>query len=471
MAQWLYLASNSKASSENTYRYAQHGFVWRPFFAKTPHLQAVANVKHLAAGDTLYVGYRIMNGVQLLGRCVVGRPDNPIDASPVFCQVPKDIEDDMRVDDYTDDPVLKALVGIFVTDIEPMEEIVELPVGGEQNSVVRLQDDLVQRTEPANTLARPVHHVATQVQSAIESPVVPHQRSAMNGLYIGVDVAGRPDKGFTLSFLDFSDGTLQGISFDSVLYDANSQLPPTMDLREAVCQSDFKRLAHATWSATKHLSAAFREKVNSRSPKGVFIDSPTAFSRNALGHGRSTEKAGYRGVSFQCTPSVNCGRIHRGDWNWLLYGIVAYASLIGDHLSEEAWEDRLANGIYPLYRQANRGVYVRECFPTAMVSVLRENQAAVNAVKHVLSPLKDRESVRDEVEAVFAYLDFGVRAVKTRAARFDRADALVASLLALPQVMPDTFRETERIPPEDARWAGNAGAVEIEGRIASIELR
>jgi len=470
MAHWLYLASSSKASPADTYRYAEHGFVWRSYYVATEHPQAVANVQHLAAGDTLYIGYRAKGGVRLLGRCTIECPDNRIDASPVFCTAPKDIEADMRSDGYKDDPVLKALVGIFVSAIEPLSGAIDLPAGGEQNSLVRMEHGILEKTVSSTQTAATTRQSRLPPSNAnVSFPTRSPNDKPRSGLYVGVDVGGRPAKGFTLCFLEFGDGALKNITFDSIPYDHRSQMPPTVALRELVARGSLPAVARETWNAASSLSAIFQNKVANRQPQGVFVDSPTAFSRNTFGHGRATEKVSYRGVSFQCTPSVKCHRPHGGDWNWLLYGMVAYASLRGNEITKKAWEESLVEGMYQGFNSPSHRFHVRECFPTATVSVLREQANAAAEVIEILAPFSDDQRVHDEVDAVNKYLRCGVAAVKTRAALYDRVDSLVASLLALPQVMPTRFRESERGPREGVNWTGNPDDVGIEGRIAVLE--
>lgn len=470
MATWLYLASNSRASAENTYRYAEKGFVWRPYYSRSENLRANNKVANLKYGDTLYIGYRENGNVRLLGRCIIEHPDTCVGPSQVFCAAPQEIEEDMRSDGYTDDPVLSKLVGICVSAIEPLEGCIEVPNGGERNSIVELEFRIQQE------IANPTAMAASPLDSGFAVPagdVVPQGSSRddepNSTLYVGVDVAGRPSKGFTLCFLEFTAETLKDISFGGIPYDSISQMPPTTALRDTVRRGDLEQLARMTWNAAESLSATFDEMVVSRRPQGVFIDSPTAFSRNTLGHGRATEKVSYRGVSFQCTPSTACNRTHGGDWNWLVYGMVAYASLRGTQLTEDVWRHALVNGMYADFVSFATDIHVRECFPTATVSVLRTQDGAAPLVSSILAPFTDNARCGSEVRAVHGYLERGVSAVKTRAALYDRADALVAGLLALPQVMPKTFRETEREPLPGRKWRGADVDLEREGRIAVVE--
>ena len=74
-----------------------------------------------------------------------------------------------------------------------------------------------------------------------------------------------------------------------------------------------------------------------------------------------------------------------------------------------------------------------------------------------------------EVEAVQAYLQQGVFAVKRKHPLYDRADAIVAGLSSLPYVLPQIYQEVERLPRTAVRWLGNPGDDILEGRIAVIE--
>jgi hypothetical protein len=68
-----------------------------------------------------------------------------------------------------------------------------------------------------------------------------------------------------------------------------------------------------------------------------------------------------------------------------------------------------------------------------------------------------------EVQAVLRYLKHGVKGVKRPGdALYDRADALVAALGALPHVAPG-FREVMNWGAEGSRWSGAAGDEQLEG--------
>ena len=283
-------------------------------------------------------------------------------------------------------------------------------------------------------------------------------------VYVGIDVGGRIDKGFDLCFLTFVKGGIRGIVFESCPYPY--PLPKTAQLRAPVASADFAQLARLTHRAAVDIAAVLWARVGHRSPRGAFIDSPSGFSRNQRGHGRATEKVAYRGVWFQCTPSVAVNRQHGGDWNWLVYGMVAYMAFThsGNQFSEAEWRHALEHGLYSPTRHLPAR-YVRECFPTATVAVLREDAARCGRVQQLLAGHQHLP----EVMAVQAYLQQGVFGVKRQHRLYDRADALVAGLSSLPFALPQVYREVERTPQGQIRWLGNAGDDMLEGRIAVVE--
>jgi hypothetical protein len=119
MAIWLYAASRAKASDSDTLSLAcRSGFIWRPFYNRTG--SSIACVRQIQIGDILLLGYRDGGYVRLLGRFRVGRPDLPIDASPVFGAIPVGWRDEFQKHGYAADPILNYLVGIFVEECEPL---------------------------------------------------------------------------------------------------------------------------------------------------------------------------------------------------------------------------------------------------------------------------------------------------------------------------------------------------------------
>lgn len=449
MPTWLYLAGNRYASAQATYNLAQCGFIWRSYYANRQPAQAIPNVRNLAVGDTLYLGYRAHGQIQLLGRFRIGRPDNPLQESDVFCVAPPAIADQLQELHYVPDPILQQTVGIFVQEIEPFNETITAS-HERRLTIVSHPDD------PFATA-----HAFEPGQAPDAKPTTARESG---GCYVGIDVGGRIDKGFDLCFLTFSEGKLLNIAFESCHYPC--ALPATADLRAIVAAGNFTRLADDTYEAARRIAAELWATISKRSPLGAFIDSPSGFSRNQWGHGRATEKVSYRGVSFQCTPSVAVNRQHGGDWNWLVYGMVAYMALLrsGDDFSRDEWRHALANGLYSPTRQL-REIHVRECFPTATVAVLREVAARCGPVQQLLAG----HQAQEEVRMVQAYLQWGVSAVKRNSPLFDRADALVAGLSSLPCALPKLYNEVERTPQRQVRWFGNAGDDVLEGRIAVVE--
>lgn len=227
--------------------------------------------------------------------------------------------------------------------------------------------------------------------------------------------------------------------------------------------SDLLALAAATAASASTTAARLWCAIEPLEPAGVYIDSPSAFSRNRLGHGRLCEKCSLIGVSFQSTPSVACGIDHGADWAWLAYGMVAFAACLRrGALTATGWEALLASGMFPDWQSCE--FVVRECFPTATISRLRA-RGRTDAVTDLLAP----HSKSLEVQAVERYLKDGVNAVKRAGdSLYDRADALVAALGALPHVRPD-FQEVVLWPSPGCRWSGEPGTEHIEGTFVCVE--
>ncbi|HQU43998.1 MAG TPA: hypothetical protein PK867_14360, partial [Pirellulales bacterium] len=354
---------------------------------------------------------------------------------------------------YGHDPILGQVVGLFVQEVEPVNVAISA-IPNNHNAIVPLDND---------PIAEPIAMIPAFIPSQAHA-VTPAAAQGAEQIYVGIDVGGRIDKGFDLCFLKFSQGALADIAFESCPYPC--ALPATAQLRQPVATGNFAALARLTHPAASNVAARLWAKVGARSPNGAFIDSPSGFSRNQRGHGRATEKVAYHGVWFQCTPSVAINRQHEGDWNWLVYGMVAYMAFVfsGNQFSEEEWKHALENGLYSSTRQL-QGRHVRECFPTATVAVLREDPVRCGRVQQLLAGHQHLA----EVTAVNEYLNQGVFGVKQRRPLFDRADALVAGLSSLPFALPQLYREVERTPQDPVRWLGHAGDDILEGRIAVVE--
>jgi hypothetical protein len=232
---------------------------------------------------------------------------------------------------------------------------------------------------------------------------------------IGIDVGARPHKGFDLCRVEWANGRVADLKFASQQH--SEPMPPTDSLRSHVSCGDVSSLAELTHPSASKTAAALWpviEKLAAGALNGVFIDSPSGFSRNRLGHGRLTEKKSLKGVSFQSTPSLCCGREHGGDWAWLIYGMVAFASCLHrGGFTLEDWLFALNEGLYQPSTSAS--IAIRECFPTASISVIR-GRGAAELVKELL-PNSCVES-----KIVHEYLDHGIGGIKDSKPEFDRAD-------------------------------------------------
>lgn len=130
-------------------------------------------------------------------------------------------------------------------------------------------------------------------------------------------------------------------------------------------------------------------------------------------------------------------------------------------LSDEDWERDLSIGTY--VRFDSMPLVVRECFPSATISVLREGNRSQD-VELALA----RKASQSEVAAVMTYLNQGVAAVKRPAqSMFDRADAAVATLGALPHVS-HSYQETAQCGMHGKNWKGTASDEQIEGTFVCI---
>jgi hypothetical protein len=469
METWLYAASDSYAGAEATLELARSGIIWRSYYADRQPRQSIPHVADLQVGDTIYLGYRQKGNVRLLGRMHIGQPDVPLNISPVFCEIPAPLVPEFQKHGYAADALLGRLVGIWVQDVELLDATI--PSQHSRLAIVRLKADPLgdpdTEATASATLAEPSIPgscpAPTGGLSPIAEPVGTDSCVDQGGVYVGIDVGGRTDKGFDLCFLSFGSTGIREPEFESCPYPV--ALPPTDQLRQPTADGDLGKLADLTYPAAARIAATLWDRLCTRQVQGVYIDSPSGFSRNQTGHGRLTEKCRYRGVCFQCTPSIATNRVHRGDWNWLVYGMVGFAACLyrGRGFSSDEWEAVLQGGLYRSTRDLRR-VTVRECFPTATVSVIRERQRA-GRVHQLLAA----HANLPEVEAVIRYLQYGVAAVKRRRPLYDRADALVAALSSLARAFPQEFCEAERLPRHSVRWRGASGEDAREGRIAVVE--
>ena len=460
MTTWLYAASKALASENDTLSLAcESGFIWRPFHNAKGI--PIACVKDLRPGDDLLLGYRGGGAVRLLARFRVGRPDKPIGASLVFGEIPAVWVDEFRRHGYTDDPKLGALVGIFVEECEPLRG--QLPYRN-QNSLSRLAPGALPQVAAPVVSARPIFATALPVHAppVVRTSQEPLSTStARDGVHIGIDVGGRREKGFDLCITEWVSGSLREVRWKRLPH--ATPLPPTPTLRALVRHGDLAGLAVATQASASATAAALWRAIQQFGSVGIHIDSPSAFSRNMLGHGRLCEKRSLTGVSFQSTPSIACGNEHGGDWSWLVYGMIAFAACLHrGQLTSADWMVAPQNGTFA--RCDSTGIVLRECFPTATISVLRATKREAD-VERSLAP----QAGLPEVQAVLRYLRHGVKGVKRPGdALYDRADSLVAALGALPHVAPG-FQEVLNWGAEGSRWKGAADEEQVEGSFMCVE--
>ncbi len=291
------------------------------------------------------------------------------------------------------------------------------------------------------------------------------KRPGRDGIYVGIDVGGRPDKGFDLAALEWNAGLITSVRFVGCPHPV--ELPGTDKMRTLVAVGDYPALAKLTHDAAKVIAENLWTAIMklSSEPVGVFVDSPSAFSRNQRGHGRLTEKHHLQGVAFQSTPSSCCGKEHRGTWAWLVYGIVAYVAVTheGGSFTLPEWERLLTDGTFMVSQKLS--LVVRECFPTATIAKLRASDRA-SEVEKLVKPLLSKHPV--EMNAVIAYLKNGVWGTKKPGDRaYDRADALVAGLSSLPHARTD-FSEQHVWATAPKKWIAAPGAQLIEGAVALV---
>lgn len=464
MTTWLYSASKARASESDTLRLAyESGFIWRSFYNTSG--KAIACVKDIRPGDDLFLGYRDQGKVKLLARFRVGRPDQHISESVAFGEIPAAWVATFQKHGYAADPKLKALVGIFVEEVEPLSGQLQYE---KQNSLSRLQSDPPAAPSPSvSTRSLSVRAHAPPSHSTPDEQVAVHAQhpptaaaTARDGVHVGIDVGGRPEKGFDLCVTHWADGLLANVCWTRVPH--ATALPETESLRALVRDSDLPALAAKTQAAASATAAALWRELERHHPVGIYVDSPSAFSRNSLGHGRLCEKQSLTGVSFQSTPSLACGKEHGGDWGWLVYGMVGFAAcLYRGQLGPEEWTAALESGTDARFDSS--GIVLRECFPTATISVLRAHRREAD-VERALSPKADIPAVK----AVLSYLQRGVKGVKRpRDPLYDQADALVAALGALPHTAQG-FREVPNWPAGSGRWKADPGAHKLEGTFTCV---
>jgi hypothetical protein len=142
--------------------------------------------------------------------------------------------------------------------------------------------------------------------------------------------------------------------------------------------------------------------------------------------------------------------------------MIAFAACLHrGHVTGADWSVALQRGTFA--RCDSAGIVLRECFPTATISVLRAQKRETD-VEHTLT----LHAALPEVQAILTYLKYGVKGVKRAGdALYDRTDALVAALGALPHVTAD-FRERLNWGPQGSRWSGWPGHEHIEGSFTCV---
>jgi hypothetical protein len=143
--------------------------------------------------------------------------------------------------------------------------------------------------------------------------------------------------------------------------------------------------------------------------------------------------------------------------------MIAFAACLHrGQLTSADWMMAIEGGTFA--RCDSAGIVLRECFPTATISVLRARSREAD-VERSLAP----QAGLPEVQAVLRYLKHGVKGVKRPGdSLYDRADALVAALGALPHVAPG-FREVLNWGAKGSRWNGAASDEQLEGSFWCVE--
>ncbi len=138
------------------------------------------------------------------------------------------------------------------------------------------------------------------------------------------------------------------------------------------------------------------------------------------------------------------------------------ACLHRGQLTSADWMADLQSGTFA--SSGSSGVVLRECFPTATVSVLRAQKRETEVERSLC-----RQVTLPEVQAILRYLKHGVKGVKRPGdALYDRADALVAALGALPHIKQG-FRELPNWAAHSSRWSAAPGDEQVEGSFMCVE--
>jgi hypothetical protein len=134
------------------------------------------------------------------------------------------------------------------------------------------------------------------------------------------------------------------------------------------------------------------------------------------------------------------------------------ACLHRGQLTEADWLADLQNGTFA--RSDSSGIALRECFPTATISLLRTEKRKADVERMI-----DRHKEKPEVCAVLAYLEHGVRRVKSKGKLYDKADSLVAAFGALPHVAQGFLELPWR---GGGRWEGSDHDQLVEGSFTLV---
>lgn len=202
-------------------------------------------------------------------------------------------------------------------------------------------------------------------------------------------------------------------------------------------------------------------------PKIVFIDAPAAFARNAISHGRATEKANIsraqyefvRQIPFQVTPSIATGMEHGGPWNWILRGMMTfYAVRTGGAFDAESWKEFLHQGWKADLQGGPKAV---ECLPTASILSLRSSYRHKGRAMEILRAIEaeDEFTTVRVLEIVRDYLENSVGSVKRQAQLYDWADATVAALGSLAYEFPDEFEPYGIAGDTHDRWESSERSI------------
>lgn len=348
----------------------------------------------------------------------------------------------------------------------PVDVDLELPVSPSEESPAQLPPlppsttgvTEPVRPRPADASSREVpRRVALPPAVTVENLPMTARRE---GLFVGVDVGGKSEKGFMLAFSEWRGGRMTGVHFETLPHAI--VLPETGVLAPFVARGDFGSLAAATSHVAEEIGGRFWRAVQAHGlPEGVFIDSPSGLSRNRRGHGRLCERQQIDGVSYQSTPSVNHGVPHGGTWNWLLYGMIAFASIrVRGAIDEALWQASLEEGLHASTSEIT-SLVVRECFPTATVEYLRRLGRGSIALQAV-----NASQAAEELERLRVYFERGVRGNKPRGPLGDRTDALIAAMSALPHANA-AFEERVLLGSHHG-WLGEGRDLRAEGQITLV---